>query len=342
MRATEFMTSPVVTVRPETPIATAGSLLLQRDITAAPVVDGHEHLVGIVSSVDLLRGRVVPDPRAHLRPEPEESGEPPHTVGDVMTRKVVALQATADESDFCRAMLENRVKSIPVVSDDRLVGIVSVSDLLRTHVRTDDQIAADVRALLRDYAGGQDRWAVDVTDGVVSLAGPTSATERRVAVLLAESVPGAVRVRTGPGPERAPRPEPTDHRGLRVFSYDECLERLRTASVGRLAFVYDGGPTVLPVNHGLDGADVVFRTTWGSKLHVSEDSGPVAFEVDGYDQNLETGWSVLVKGTMSVVYDEADTERYERLGVRGWAGLGEPSFWVRIRPEEITGRGITG
>ncbi|MEP6666431.1 MAG: pyridoxamine 5'-phosphate oxidase family protein, partial [Nocardioidaceae bacterium] len=103
---------------------------------------------------------------------------------------------------------------------------------------------------------------------------------------------------------------PTDHRGLRVLGFEECLERLRTEPVGRLAFVDKGEPVVFPVNHAIDGVDVVFRTSWGSKLEVAESSGVVAYEVDGYDSLSEKGWSVVVKGTAQLVYESVDTDRY--------------------------------
>jgi nitroimidazol reductase NimA-like FMN-containing flavoprotein (pyridoxamine 5'-phosphate oxidase superfamily) len=63
-----------------------------------------------------------------------------------------------------------------------------------------------------------------------------------------------------------PASQPTDHRGLRVLGFEDFLERLRTAPLGRLAFVNAGEPVMFPVNHAIDGVDVVFRTSWGSKL----------------------------------------------------------------------------
>lgn len=132
----------------------------------------------------------------------------------------------------------------------------------------------------------------------------------------------------------------TDHRGQRVLGLEECLERLRATPLGRLAFVNAGEPVVFPVNHAVDGVDIVFRTTWGSKLQVAEMSGTVAFEVDGYESVSETGWSVVVKGTAQLVYESIDTDRYDGLGLRSWADLESVGFWVRIRPVEITGREV--
>lgn len=130
----------------------------------------------------------------------------------------------------------------------------------------------------------------------------------------------------------------TDHRGLRVLGFDECLERLGRTPVGRLAFVHAGEPLVFPVNHAMDGVSVVFRTSWGAKLQSAEASSTVVFQVDGYDSVGEGGWSVMMKGTLDLVYEGIDTERYDRMGLRSWADREGRGFWVRIRPVEVTGR----
>jgi nitroimidazol reductase NimA-like FMN-containing flavoprotein (pyridoxamine 5'-phosphate oxidase superfamily) len=133
---------------------------------------------------------------------------------------------------------------------------------------------------------------------------------------------------------------PTDHRGLAVLDLDECMRRLRQVVVGRIVFVHDGEPVVLPVNHGVDGNDIVFRTTWGAKLQQAQHAHLVAFEVDDFDEQLRRGWSVLVTGKAEVVYDENEIDRLERLGVHSWAKVLDPVFWVRIRPQQVSGREI--
>lgn len=349
MRAHEFMTRSVVSVRPDTPIPDATQLLLERGFSAVPVIDENERLVGIVSEADLLRGRLGEDPRAHIRPLPPDESEPPHTVDQVMTREVLALPPTADQAEYAAVMIKHKIKSIPVVTGDRLVGIVSASDLLRTQVRGDNEIAREVARRLRDYSGGENMWAVDVADGVVTLTGSADDQQRRIASLLTETVPGVTRVHVSPNDAASSPDAPraaaamrsaTDHRGQRVLGLDECLDRLRRAPMGRLAFIRDGVPVVLPVNHGLDEVGIVFRTTWGSKLLLAEAQGPVAFEVDGVDENRETGWSVLVTGSASIVYDSEESSRLERLGVHSWAGVDEDALWIRILAHDISGREI--
>jgi nitroimidazol reductase NimA-like FMN-containing flavoprotein (pyridoxamine 5'-phosphate oxidase superfamily) len=134
---------------------------------------------------------------------------------------------------------------------------------------------------------------------------------------------------------------PTDRRGIDVLTLTECLDRLSSTPVGRIAFVTSGGPVILPVNHAVDGTDVVFRTTVGSKLQIVEDAGRVAFEADGMDVRTHRGWSVLVKGVANPVYEADQVARYEGLDVLAWADLDpESAVWVRLRAEEITGREI--
>ena len=129
-----------------------------------------------------------------------------------------------------------------------------------------------------------------------------------------------------------------DRRGLRVLTLEECVGRLARTPLGRLAFVSAGESVILPVNHAVDGSCVVFRTTEGSKMDVAIENGNVAYEIDGYDAGAETGWSVVVKGTAELVYDDAETRRFEELGLRSWADPERRGQWVRIRPEEISGR----
>jgi CBS domain-containing protein len=355
MRIGELMSSPALTVWSWRPVSEAGRLLLRQGVTALCVVNGDGRLLGIVSRSDLLRHRLVPDPRGDMVPTPSDPTPPRVTVADVMTKDVVALSPATDEAVAAAIMLERGIRSIPVVEDGRLLGVVSVTDMLRAAVRGDERIVEDVRASLQQFASGREAWSFRVDDGVVTIEGATSPEERETLQRLAETVPGVVRVRyredglpapradlgTGPHSDQRQPPGPTDRRGLLVLDTDECLRRLRSAPVGRLAFVRDGDPVVLPVNHGLDGMRVVFRTTWGSKLEVAQAAGTAAFEVDGFDDTSRTGWSVLVRGRLSTVYEADEIRRYEALDVYAWTGPDADDVWIVLRPDEITGREIS-
>lgn len=338
MRASEFMTPHPVTVRPDSLVRDVAETLIRKRITAMPVVDDERRLVGIVAEADLMRARITPDPRRHLRPVEVSSQPLPATVAEVMTRDVLALPDTADESDFARLMLQHGIKSVPVVAEGRLVGIVSRRDLLRPLVRDDETLRREVSTRLGEVSSAFGAWTVDVEGGAVHLTGPRAEAERRIAEVVARTVPGVVRVAIAG--VREPSAASSDHGGLRILGIDECLERLRSTPVGRVAFVADGQPMVLPVNHGVYHSDVVFRTTWGSKLFHVERGDAVAFEADYYESARHYGWSVLVRGTAQAVYDDETAAELETVGVTPWADAVERPAWVRIRTDEISGREI--
>lgn len=351
MLAHRFMTRCPVSVRPDTTIWDARLLISGLGFNAIPVVNAQQDLVGIVSATDLVEGGVGTHTGAYLRPPPLDPSVPAHTVSQVMTTEVVALPEMADQSEYCSAMLGHGFRSIPVVSDRRLVGIVSASDLLRTQLRSDEEIAVDVRDRIRQYTGGRDLWSITVADGVVTLDGPARELALRIAVLLAETVPGALHVHTPQGGVQGRRPVgssaaaaqsrgPWDHRGLRVMGVEECLALLRDAPMGRLAFLHEGGPVVLPINHAMVGTELVFRTAWGAKVLSVDEGGPVAFEVDGIDEQRQAGWSVVATGTPTLVNGDLEIGRLDQLGLNSWAGLDEDALWIKIRTTEISGREI--
>src|SRR5690242_20650057 len=94
-----------------------------------------------------------------------------------------------------------------------------------------------------------------------------------------------------------------DHAGMEILDEDECRALLASADVARVAFVEEGAPTVLPINIGWWQRDLVFSTERGSKLEAAVNHHTVAIEVDDWDPVARTGWSVLVKGTASLVKD---------------------------------------
>jgi uncharacterized protein len=113
---------------------------------------------------------------------------------------------------------------------------------------------------------------------------------------------------------------------------------LAQAQVGRVGFVIDGQPEILPVNYALDGDTVLFRTSENSVLN-RVSMTQVAFEVDSIDEATHSGWSVLVRGQADCIADAVDatSERIRRLTLITWAP-GEREMWFTIRPASITGR----
>ena len=136
-----------------------------------------------------------------------------------------------------------------------------------------------------------------------------------------------------------PEVHPTDHAGLEILPFDACLRLLASVPVGRVGFHADGELVILPVNHAVDGQDVVFRTARGSKLSAAGGEDLVAFEADDYDSQTRSGWSVLVTGRAQAV-EEAEAQRLSRLDLHPWAAAVDRPFWIRIRPTAVTGREI--
>lgn len=121
---------------------------------------------------------------------------------------------------------------------------------------------------------------------------------------------------------------------LKEVSRDECLALLGCLQVGRIAFVDSDGPVALPVNYAVDGECILIATTpWGSVARHA--TGKVAFEVDEIDEFNEAGWSVLVRGTASVV-PPGDGPR-EKDRPNPWPE-GPRDLLLKITPHSITGR----
>jgi CBS domain-containing protein len=198
MRANELMSRPVVTVATDATTRQVARMLVDNDITAAPVVDENGRLVGIVSEADLIRGQIQPDGRAHLTNLTDPTIPQPRTLAEIMTRDVICVPTSADAADIAALMLKAAIRSVPVVKDDVPVGMVSRRDLLATLVRDDGAIAAEVTARLTDYANGPSPFTVTVTDGVVTLTGDSTVDEFRIARLLTGTVVGVKRVHPGP------------------------------------------------------------------------------------------------------------------------------------------------
>jgi len=110
----------------------------------------------------------------------------------------------------------------------------------------------------------------------------------------------------------------------------------------RVSFLADGEIVVLPVNHVIDGQDPVFRTAYGPKLSAAEGQELVAFEADSYDEQNQSGWSILVNGRAQAVYEEAEIQRLSRFGLHPWITTVDRPFWIRIRPTSINGRQTPG
>ena len=136
--------------------------------------------------------------------------------------------------------------------------------------------------------------------------------------------------------------ESTPKTRVRELSRAESVELLQLhAFVGRVGFLVDGRPLILPVNYLADDDSIVFCTEPGTKLSALGGGAPVVFEVDDSRPLYQAGWSVVVKGTASEVTDEEELDALRRGPLRSWATRAS-EHWVKITIDEVTGRRIPG
>ncbi len=130
-----------------------------------------------------------------------------------------------------------------------------------------------------------------------------------------------------------------DALGLIRLSDDDCWRMLSHYSIGRVGVVHGGAPMIFPVNYAVDGRSVVVRTAPGTKLALARFNTPAVFEIDDAFDALETGFSVMVHGTLRSVDDPDECARLQALPLRAWAP-GDRDYFVRLVPEWLSGRRI--
>ena len=130
--------------------------------------------------------------------------------------------------------------------------------------------------------------------------------------------------------------------GIEVIDREECVALLHADVIGRLGLLSHGAPMVVPVNYAMDGDAVVFRTATGSKL-AAAGRADACFEIDGFDRDARSGWSVLVTGRLEEITETQAgvLERLRTLGVSPWAE-GDRNHVMRLAPSRITGRRVEG
>ncbi|GGK75194.1 CBS domain-containing protein [Mangrovihabitans endophyticus] len=200
-RVDDVMTKDVVSVPEDLPYHAVVAVLIDNRISAVPVMDRFERAVGIVSESDLLMKMadgsgaapaVTPRRRRALR---KAHGR---LARDVMSSPVVTAMPSLSLAAAARRMQQENVKRL-VVEDTlgRIRGIVTRSDLLKVHVRTDEAIRHDIaeEVMRRVLTGERGTVRVTVTDGVVKLTGRVRLhSSAKAAARLAAAVPGVVDV----------------------------------------------------------------------------------------------------------------------------------------------------
>ena len=124
------------------------------------------------------------------------------------------------------------------------------------------------------------------------------------------------------------------------MSRADALDRLqRHGFVGRVAFIVDGRPMIMPVNYLADHDALVFCTGEGTKLSALRGSAAVAFEVDDSRPLDHSGWSVVVEGTASEITDPEELKRLRSGPLKSWA-VRPTAHWIRVTYEHVSGRRI--
>jgi CBS-domain-containing membrane protein len=198
------MTENVLVVRLATPFKEVARVLADRGISALPVLDENDRLAGVVSEADLLYKEEYGKEEARFRllASPDEraarSKATADVAGQLMTSPAVTIGPDAGLVQAAKMMDQHRVKRLPVVdADGRLIGIVSRADLLKTFLRTDDEIREEVirDVFMRVMWAEPEKFDVTVDDGVVTLSGELQLRSSTViAVRLTRKVDGVVDV----------------------------------------------------------------------------------------------------------------------------------------------------
>jgi CBS domain-containing protein len=216
MQARDVMISPVITIRKNATVREVARILLEKRISAVPVVDNIGKLVGMITEGDLMRRAEAGTERPYswwvhfLAGDATVAADyvKSHAarVEDVMTSDVVTATPEMPLHEIASLFEEHRIKRVPIVNEDgNLVGIVSRANLIQVVASARPKLEMTLpdttirRKLLSELK--KQSWAhthnlsVTVTDGVVDLWGDAQSNEERKAIrVAAEGIPGVIAV----------------------------------------------------------------------------------------------------------------------------------------------------
>lgn len=210
----DVMTTTVVAVKRGASYKEIAALLRKYRVSAFPVLDDDQRVIGIVSEADLLAKEALNADRGgaitamvHHKELQKADGV---TAGDLMTSNVVTVKPDDTVEQAARLMYHLQVKRLPVVNaGGYLVGIVSRADLLTVFDRPDGEIRAEIvnDVILHEFLIDPALFTVTVADGVVTIQGtPETADQGRNLMNRIRHVTGVVAVRdelNWPPPERS-------------------------------------------------------------------------------------------------------------------------------------------
>ena len=217
MRAMDVMTTDVITVDPETTVQSLATLLAERGISGAPVVDTDGRLVGVISEGDLLHRAEIGTARRHrvrrrswwldhfasdlAREYVKSHGR---TVKEIMTRDVLTVTEDTELAEVAELLEAKRIKRVPVMREGKIVGIISRANIVRavgaTKGTTSPEGEGDdrsIRARLLAELGREELaqvWPEDIIvhDGIVHFwISEDEPSEKRLALrVAAETITG--------------------------------------------------------------------------------------------------------------------------------------------------------
>ncbi|MFI9201617.1 CBS domain-containing protein [Streptomyces sp. NPDC053048] len=198
----DVMTRTVVAVSSEAPYKEIAKTLAQWKVSAMPVLAGEGRVIGVVSEADLLAKEEYKGREPSHVDRPEQLGNlakaGARTAEDLMSTPAITVHADATVAEAARAMALRGVKRLPVVdAEGKLVGIVSRADVLKIYLRSDEDIAEEVRAeiVARLFPHRRPTVEVQVEEGVVTLSGHLpDATMAPLVARLVRAVEGVVNV----------------------------------------------------------------------------------------------------------------------------------------------------
>jgi CBS domain-containing protein len=199
----DVMSTHVIAVRRSAPYKEMAAMLHMQRVSAFPVLDDDNKVIGVVSEGDLLTkeafGDSMPDALPGMLRGRARSQASAVTAAELMTKPPVTIGPDASVTQAARLMYSRRVKRLPVVDDDgRLIGIVTRSDVLSVYSRPDADIQQEIAQDLIQgvFLDDPDRFTVVVKDGIVTIDGtPETAPTGHDIVDAARHVEGVVAVR---------------------------------------------------------------------------------------------------------------------------------------------------
>lgn len=215
----DVMTRTVVAVGPQAGFKEIVGAMERWKVSAMPVLTGDGRVAGVVSEADLL-------PKEEFRDADPSRMEQMRRLGDLrkagaatadelMSAPAVTVREDATLAQAARTMARGRLKRLPVVDTSGMLrGIVSRCDLLKVFLRSDEDLAEEIRTEIVDrlFLMSRDTVSVSVENGVVTLGGRIRDTALvPLAARLVRAVEGVVDVEwalPGPGVQRIEPPVP--------------------------------------------------------------------------------------------------------------------------------------